>query len=137
MTENPSREFVKQRIIQFSEDLDGDKTLIFDNAPQFTTIDYSWYNIKGVSTGIAAPNMNAYAERLIGTIQREALDHFLLFSRKQVKSIGSDFVIYYNTQRMHQGIEKIPDGEISKNTGKIRKQPILSGLHHHYYRSSA
>lgn len=83
------------------------------------------------------PNMNTYIERLNGTIRREALDHFLLMSRKQVKNIVSEFIEYYNNQRMHQRIDKIPDADIVKSTGVIKKMQILSGLHHHYYRSSA
>ena len=71
-----------------------------------------------------------------GTIRREALDHFLLFSEKQVRKIVSEFIEYYNTKRMHQGIGKIPDAEIIKKTGVIKKVQILSGLHHHDYRSS-
>ncbi len=46
LTENPCREFVKKRIELFTEDTPGDKTLILDNALQFTSIEYSWYNIK-------------------------------------------------------------------------------------------
>jgi transposase InsO family protein len=55
LTEYPVREFVKQRIEQFSEGFPGKKTLIYDNAPQFTSIDYSWYGIKGVNTSVASP----------------------------------------------------------------------------------
>jgi len=39
LTENPCREFVKQRIELFSEEIPDQKTLIFDNAAQFTSID--------------------------------------------------------------------------------------------------
>ena len=138
MTENPCREFVKQRIELFSEEFEGKtKTLIYDNASQFSTIDYGWFGIKGVNTCPYAPNMNAYAERLIGTLRREALDHFLLFSEKQVGKIVSEFVTYYNNQRMHQGINKIPDAEIGNSSGSIKKLPVLSILRNHYYRSSA
>ncbi len=138
LTENPCREFVKQRIELFSEEYEGrKKTLIFDNASQFTSIDYNWYDIKGINICTAAPNMNAYVERLVGTIRREALDHFFLFNEKQVRKIVSEFALYYNNQRMHQGINKIPNAEIEECTGNIKKLPILSGLHHHYYRSSA
>ena len=138
MTENPCREFVKQRIELFSEEFEEKtKTLIYDNASRFTTIDYGWFGIKGVNTCPYAPNMNAYVERLVGTLRREALDHFLLFSEKQVRKIVSEFVTYYNNQRMHQGINKIPDAEIGNSSGSIKKLPVLSGLHNHYYRSSA
>ena len=81
--------------------------------------------------------MNSFVERLNGTIRREALDHFLLFSEKQVRQIVKKYVVYYNIQRMHQGIDKIPDAEIQESSGVIGKEQILSGLHHHYYRSSA
>ena len=137
MTENPCRVFVKQRIELFSEDHPGKKTLIYDNASQFTSIDYSWYHSKGVNICSYAPNMNAYVERLNGSIRREALDHFLLFSEKQVRKIVQSYVNYYNRQRPHQGINQIPNAEIQESSGDIKKMKILSGLHHHYYRSSA
>ena len=81
--------------------------------------------------------MNAYMERVIGSIRREALDHFLLFSGKQVRSTICDYVEYYNHYRPHQGIEGIPDEKITATSGKIKKEQILGGLHQHYYRSSA
>ncbi len=166
LTENPSREFVKQRIELFSEDFPKEKTLIYDNAPQFTSIDYSWYGIQGVNISPAAPKagrkqvfcspmrpcMNAYTERVIGTIRREALDHFLLFSEKQIRNIIKQYVEYYNFVvlvrlfygidqnnhlRPHQSIEGIPAGNLTRATGNIKKEQILGGLHHNYYRSSA
>ena len=85
---------------------------------------------------LASPNMNAFVERVNGTIRREALDHFLLISEKQVRNIISEFVEYYNNQKMHQGINKIPNAEIQERSGAIKKMKILSGLYHHYFRSS-
>ena len=60
--------------------------------------------------------MNDYVERVNGTIRREALDHFLLFSEKQVRKIVKEYMDYYNLQRPHQGINTIPNGEILMNT---------------------
>ena len=111
LTQYPCREFVKQRIIDFSEEY-PDSHLIHDNDSQFISIDYSQFNIKAVNTCIAAPNMNTYVERVIGTIRREALNHFLLISEKQVRNIINNYVNYYNHFRPHQGIGRIPD-EIS------------------------
>jgi putative transposase len=55
LTENPCREFVKQRIELFSEDYSEKKTLIYDNAPQFTYIDFHWYGFIGVNICTSAP----------------------------------------------------------------------------------
>jgi len=137
LTETPCREFVKQRITLFSEDYPEKKTLIHDNAPQFTSIDYDCYDIRGINISPSAPNMNAYTERVIGTIRREALDHFLLFSETQVRHIIKEYVDYYNHHRPHQGINKIPDVKQAPGSGDIQKDHFLGGLHHHYYRSSA
>ena len=81
--------------------------------------------------------MNAFAERLNGTIKREAFAYFLLISEKQVRNIVSEFVEDYNIQRMSQEIDKIPDAETQEKSGVIRKKQILGGLFHHCYRSSA
>jgi len=43
----------------------------------------------------------------------------------------------YNNYRPHQGINRIPNGNISENHEIIKKKSILGGLHHHYFRSSA
>ena len=137
LTENPTKEFVRQRIIEVQDQDPGGKYLIHDNALQFTSINYPAYGIEGVRTSVAAPNMNAYVERVIGTIRREVLDHFLLISERQVRNIVSEYIEYYNRYRPHQGIERIPSGRKSTGDGKIVKLPILSGLHHNYYRSSA
>jgi len=98
------------------------------------------------------PSMNAYTERVVGTIRREALDHFLLFNEKQVRNIIRQYVEYYNFvvlvrlfyridqnnhQRPHQGINKIPIEKKMLSTGNIQKDQILGGLHHNYYRSGA
>ena len=137
LTEHPSREFVRQQIIEFTYDLSEQTTLIHDNGSQFTSIDFTQYNIKAANTSLTAPNMNVYVERLIGSVRREALDHFLLFSEKQVTRIISAYVNYYNRLRSHQGIHRILEFGNIPTIGKIQKKSVLWDLHHHYYRSSA
>lgn len=63
LTEYPSREFVRQQIFDITYDDEETKTLIYDNAPQFTSIDYSDYEITGVNISLSSPNMNSIVER--------------------------------------------------------------------------
>jgi len=96
--------------------------------------------------------MNVYTERVNGTIRREALDPFLLFTEKQVRNIIRQYVEYYNfvvlvglileidqnnQQRPHQRINKIPVEKKMFSSVNIQKDQISGGLHHNYYRSSA
>ena len=69
--------------------------------------------------------MNAFTERVVETIRREALDHFFLFSEKQVNRIVKLYVEYYNHFRPHQGISGIPTGNQALTFGSIRKTKFL------------
>lgn len=128
---------MRQQIIDFTYDDETQKTLIYDNALQFTSIDFSDYGITGVNISSASSNMISYVERLNGAIRRGSVGPFPSFSEKQVRNIFLEYVEYFNTLRPHQGIDKIPDAEIQKSSGTVKKIKILSELHHHYFRSSA
>jgi transposase InsO family protein len=99
---------------------------------------YSEYGIKGVATVPYSPNMNAYAERFVRSVRSECLDWLFVISQNQLRNIMREYVKYYNSSRTHQGIGRIPDGSVETNrTGKIKKEPVLFGLHHRYYRETA
>jgi putative transposase len=94
--------------------------------------------MKGIATSVQAPNMNAIAERFVGSVRRELLDHFIMLSRNQLKTVLADYIHYYNTLRLHQGLgQQTPTGYSPEEKGEILKIPILSGLHHHYFRRAA
>jgi transposase InsO family protein len=138
ITENPTREFVRQQLMLFSERLTSKAYLIHDNALMFN-IDYLAYNLISVRTGVEAPNMNSIMERFFGSLRREALDNFLLIGRAQIETILEEYVAFYNSQRPHQGIQQqIPKpGELEKKCGAVCRSGVLGGLHHHYYRRAA
>jgi putative transposase len=94
--------------------------------------------MKGIATSVQAPNMNAIAERFLGSVRREALDHYVIFSRNQLKTVFVDYIYYYNSFRPHQGLgQQTPTGYSPEEKGEILKIPILSGIHHHYFRRAA
>ena len=93
--------------------------------------------IKVLKTPIKAPDANGICERLMGTLRRELLNHFLIFSENHLGRILKEFKEYYNFNRPHQGIgQTIPvKAEIvTEEKGKIVSFPVLGGLHHHYQR---
>ena len=138
IAENPTREFVRQQLMLFSESIASRAYLIHDNALMFN-IEYLAYNLVSVRTGVEAPNMNSVMERFFGTVRREALDNFLLTGKNQVQRILDEYVAFYNSQRPHQGIQqRIPKpGEPEKTVGPVCMSLVLGGLHHHYYRQAA
>jgi transposase InsO family protein len=138
ITENPTREFVRQQLMLLSEVVAGKAYLIHDNALMFD-VDYLAYNLVSVTTGVEAPNMNSIIEQFCGSVRREALDNFLIIGRAQIETILEEYLAFYNSQRPHQGIrQQIPKpGELEKKCGAVCRSGVLGGLHHHYYRRAA
>jgi len=82
--------------------------------------------------------MNTHAERFIGSVRRELLDNFIIFSYNQLFSLLKKYVFYYNNMRPHQGIgQQTPEGYNPVTKGKIVKIPVLGGLWNHYTRVAA
>jgi len=95
--------------------------------------------IRGIPTPFEAPNANAFCERLVGTLRRECLDHLLFFSERHLLKVLREYRDFYNRERYHQGLKRIPspadDIEQSrklKGEGQLVSKPVLNGLHHSY-----
>ncbi len=138
ITENPTREFVRQQLMLFSERIASKVYLIHDNALMFN-FDFLAYNLVSVKTGVQAPNMNSIMERFFRSARREALDNFLLIGRSQIERILEEYIAFYNSQRPHQCLQQqIPKPVGSeKMDGVVCRSAVLGGLHHHYYGHAA
>src|SRR6202008_1613738 len=83
----------------------------------------------------ASPWQNGFAERLIGSIRRECLDHIIVLSEAHLRRILKSYARYYNETRTHLALEKdTPLSRTVKRTGRILCRPVLGGLHHEYDR---
>src|SRR3984893_11409410 len=83
----------------------------------------------------ASPWQNGFAERLIGSIRRECLDHVIVLSEIHLRRILKSYADYYNGARTHRSLHK--DAPISRpvqRTGALSSHAILGGLHHSYPR---
>jgi len=91
-----------------------------------------------------SPNLQAYVERFVQTIQQEALDHFVILGRRHLDHIIKSFVDYYHECRPHQGLGNVPpNGSLPGEEDEIVKaadvvcRERLGGLLKHYERRAA
>jgi transposase InsO family protein len=83
----------------------------------------------------ASPWQNGFAERLIGSIRRECLDHIIVLGEAHLRRILKSYARYYNETRTHLALDKdAPLSRTVKRAGRILCRPILGGLHHEYVR---
>jgi transposase InsO family protein len=83
----------------------------------------------------ASPWQNGIAERLIGSIRRECLDHIVILGEVHLRRILKSYAAYYNSVRTHRSLHKdAPTFRPIQQIGIIGSHPILGGLHHHYGR---
>jgi transposase InsO family protein len=91
--------------------------------------------IRDHPTASRSPWQNGQAERLIGSIRRECLDHIVIFGEAHLRRILAAYAGYYNELRTHLSLENdSPRHRPVQRLGQLAAQPILGGLHHHYCR---
>ncbi len=96
--------------------------------------------IKEVTTAARSPWQNPYAERAIGSIRRECLDHMIILGERHLKRVLSSYLAYYHGARTHLSLAKdAPDGrEVqSIEKGRVVELMQVGGLHHLYKRMAA
>ncbi len=96
--------------------------------------------IKQTSIAPQSPWQNPYAERVIGSIRRECLDHMIVLGARHLRRILSGYVDYYNATRTHLSLCKdTPDGRTTAlpEQGKVIELDRVGGLHHEYVRTAA
>jgi len=83
----------------------------------------------------ASPWQNSFAERLIGSIRRECVDHIVVLGETHLRRILQTYACYYNKIRTHRSLNKdTPAFRLVQRVGNIESHTILGGLHHHYVR---
>jgi Integrase core domain len=76
-----------------------------------------------------------YAERLIGSIRRECLDHVVVVGERHLRHVLASYQKYHNEVRTHLSLQK--DAPVRRDvcrTGRVRSSPMLGGVHHQYVR---
>ena len=82
-----------------------------------------------------SPWQNGFAERLIGSIRRECVDHVIALGEAHLRRILQAYARYYNDLRTHRSLDKdAPFSRPVQRIGCITSHALLGGLHHHYCR---
>ena len=93
-------------------------------------------DIRIIRTPVRAPRANAIAERFIGTLRRECLDHILITGPRHLDSRAAEYVQHYNLHRPHRSLhQRPPAGDTRRPTGtpvRVLRRDRLGGLLHEY-----
>jgi len=95
--------------------------------------------IREVLIAPRAPWQNPFAERLIGSIRRECLDHVLVLNERHLRRLLRAYLAYYNTTRPHQALRNdspLPRDVHQPALGNVLAIPLVAGLHHRYHRAA-
>jgi len=138
VTQNPTAEWITRQLTEAFPWNEAPRALIRDRDRIYGEVALRRIRAMGIRDkpiAPASPWQNGFAERLIGSIRRECVDHFIVLNEANLCRILQTYARYYNNIRTHRSLDK--DAPLSRpvqRTGLISSHPILGGLHHHYVR---
>jgi hypothetical protein len=150
ITANPTGAWIAQQARNLAVTLDEEATavrfLICDRDSKFTrAFDDLWRAVgtEVIRTPIQAPNANAVAERWVGTVRRECLDHLLITGRRHLLRVLHSYVRHDNRHRPHRSLDlSAPEWSVRQGIAglpaakQIHRRDLLGGLIHEYERAA-
>ena len=143
VTEHPTAHWTAQQIVEAFPDDGAPLYLLRDRDSVYGHVFQQRVKGMGIAELLTAPQspwQNPFAERLIGSVRRECLNHVLVLSERHLRRILVRYFAYYHRARTHLSLDKdAPDGRPVQlpATGPIVEIPEVGGLHHHYVRLAA
>jgi transposase InsO family protein len=138
VTTNPNAEWVARQITEAFPWNEAPRYMIRDRDRIYGAVVTRRLRAMGIRDkpiASASPWQNGFAERLIGSIRHECLDHVIIRGEAHLRRILRSYAMYYNKIRTHRSLDKdAPIWRPVQRTGIITSNPILGGLHHHYIR---
>jgi len=143
ITAHPTGAWVTQQARNLLMDL-GDRAeqfrfLIRDRDSKFTAAFDTMFagaDIRIIRTPVRAPRANAIAERFIGTLRRECLNHLLITGTRHLAAVLEEYVKHYNTHRPHRSLDQRPPNGRTPPARGATVRPLrrdrLGGLLHEY-----
>ena len=141
VTDRPTSAWAAQQLVEAFADRETPGYLIRDRDGVYGTEVRTRLKSMGIAEVLTAPQspwQNAYVERLIGSIRRECLNHFIILNTRHLKKTLAVCFRYYHRSRPHLALSKqCPlEREVMKD-GTIVAIGEVGGLHHRYERVAA
>jgi transposase InsO family protein len=141
MMDHPTAAWTSQPIIEVFAEHDTSRYLLRDRDGVYGSDVRSRIaslQIEEILTAPRSPWQHPYAERLIGSIRRECLDHFIILNARHLKRTLASYFSYYHASRTHLGLDKqCPFPRQVSGAGRIVQISQLGGLHHRNERIAA
>ncbi|GAA3690630.1 hypothetical protein GCM10022224_065100 [Nonomuraea antimicrobica] len=87
-----------------------------------------------------SPRANAFAERFVGTLRRECLDHLLVHGERHLQQVLARYERHYNEHRPHQApslLQPLHDpAEVVDLTARTERRSVVCGLIHEYRKAA-
>src|SRR3981081_4051847 len=138
VTVNPTAEWIARQITEAFPWNEAPRYLVRDRDRVYgaaVTRRVRAMGIRDKPIAAGSPWQNGFAERLIGSIRRECVDHVVALGEGHLRRVLRSYARYYNEMRTHRSLDK--DAPLSRpvqRTGSIKSHALLGGLHHHYIR---
>jgi putative transposase len=143
ITEHPTAAGTAQQIIEAFPDDTAPRWLLRDRDAIYGDVFRRRVVGMGISEVVSAassPWQNPYAERLIGSVRRECLDHVIIVSQAHLRRMLVAYLSYYHGARTHLSLEKdapTPRWIQGSTAGRVVAFAEVGGLHHRYERRAA
>src|SRR5256712_3477579 len=143
VTEHPTVAWTAQQIVDAFPDDSAPSYLLRDRDKIYGHSFRQRVKGMGIDEILTAPHspwQNPFAERLIGSIRRECLDHVLVLGERHLRRTLARYFAYYYRARTHLSLDKdAPRGRPIERPELGRVIPVreVGGLHHRYVRRAA
>jgi hypothetical protein len=143
ITEHPTAAWAAQHVIDAFPNATAPKWLLRDGDAIYSEAFRCRVAGMGITEVISSPSspwQNPYAERLIGSIRHECLNHVIVLGERHLRRALTGYISYYHRSRTHLSLEK--DAPTSRRVqrpeeGSVIAFPEVGGLHHRYERRAA
>ena len=138
VTAHPTAEWIAQQITEAFPWDEAPRYLIRDRDAIYGAAVTRRLRAMGIRDKPIAPGspwQNGYAERLIGTIRRECVDHLVVLGEAHLRRVVASSPRTIMNRRIHRSLDKdAPFHRAIERLGSITSRPVLGGLHHQYCR---